>query len=84
MTFFSIILNKRPEILVFSKIANEIAQEKVSKSIEYVLTSVTEKEYLLAKIISVNGINKIILLRTYCHCKVIIYIMINVNISNIN
>lgn len=43
-------------ILVFSKIANEIAQEKVSKSIEYVLTSVTEKEYLLAKIISVNGI----------------------------
>lgn len=43
-------------ILVFSKIANEISQEKVSKSIEYVLTSVTEKEYLLAKIISVNGI----------------------------
>lgn len=40
-------------IFVFSKIANEIAQEKVSKSIEYVLTSVTEKEYLLAKIISV-------------------------------
>lgn len=39
-------------IFIFSKIANEIAQEKVSKSIEYVLTSVTAKEYLLAKIIS--------------------------------
>ncbi len=40
-------------ILIFSKIANEIAQEKVSKSIEYILTSVSEKDYLLAKIISV-------------------------------
>ena len=41
-------------IFIFSKIANEIANEKVSKSIEYVLTSVNEKEYLLAKIISVT------------------------------
>lgn len=39
-------------IFIFSKIANDIAQEKVSKSIEYVLTSVTAREYLLAKIIS--------------------------------
>lgn len=37
-------------IFIFSKIANEIAQEKVSKSIEYVLTSVTAEEYLLAKL----------------------------------
>lgn len=43
-------------IFIFSKIANEVANEKVSKSIEYVLTSVTEKEYLLAKIISVISI----------------------------
>lgn len=43
-------------IFIFSKIANEVAQEKVSKSIEYVLTSVTEKEYLLAKVISVMGV----------------------------
>lgn len=42
-------------IFIFSKIANEIAQEKVSKSIEYVLTSVSAEEYLLAKIISVIG-----------------------------
>jgi membrane protease YdiL (CAAX protease family) len=39
--------------ILFAKIASEIAQEKVSKSIEYVLTSVTAEEYLLAKIISV-------------------------------
>lgn len=39
-------------IFIFSKIANDIAQEKVSKSIEYVLTSVSAREYLLAKIIS--------------------------------
>lgn len=39
-------------IFVLSRIANEIAQEKVSKSIEYVLTSVSEKEYLLAKVSS--------------------------------
>lgn len=43
-------------IFIFSKIANEIAQEKVSKSIEYVLTSVTEKEYLLSKIVSIIGV----------------------------
>ena len=40
-------------IFIFSQIANDIAQEKVSKSIEYVLTSVSAKEYLLAKIISI-------------------------------
>lgn len=38
-------------IFVLSRIASEIAQEKVSKSIEYVLTSVSEKEYLLAKVL---------------------------------
>ena len=39
-------------ILVFSSIANEIAQEKVSKSIEYILTGVTAKEYLFVKVAS--------------------------------
>ncbi len=38
-------------IFVLSRIANEITQEKVSKSIEYVLTSVSAKEYLLAKVL---------------------------------
>ncbi len=39
-------------IFVFSRIAGEIANEKVSKSIEYVMTSVSAKEYLLAKVLS--------------------------------
>ena len=39
-------------IFVLSRIASEIANEKVSKSIEYVLTSVSAKEYLLAKVLS--------------------------------
>lgn len=41
-------------MLVLSKVANEISQEKLSKSIEYVLTSINEKEYLIAKVISIN------------------------------
>lgn len=42
-------------IFIFSNIANEVAQEKVSKSIEYVMTSISAKEYLFAKIVSVIG-----------------------------
>lgn len=43
-------------ILVFSKIASEIAQEKQSKSSEYILTTVSAKEYLFAKVFSHNFI----------------------------
>ncbi|MBO5143256.1 MAG: CPBP family intramembrane metalloprotease [Clostridia bacterium] len=39
-------------LLIFSKMANEIAQEKQSKSSEYILTTVSAKEYLFAKIFS--------------------------------
>lgn len=39
-------------ILIFSKMANEIAQEKQSKSSEYILTTVSAKEYLFSKIFS--------------------------------
>jgi ABC-type Na+ efflux pump permease subunit/membrane protease YdiL (CAAX protease family) len=49
---YSVIIVYIVLIFVLSRIANEIAQEKVSKSIEYVLTSVSEKEYLLAKVLS--------------------------------
>lgn len=38
-------------MLVFSKIGNDIAQEKQSKSSEYILTTVSSKEYLYAKVI---------------------------------
>lgn len=50
----SIVLVYMVLILVTSSIANTIAQEKTSKSIEYVLTSVTAKEYLLAKVLGVT------------------------------
>lgn len=51
--YISTIMMYMISIFIFSKIANDIAQEKASKSIEYVLTSVSAKEYLLAKIISI-------------------------------
>lgn len=41
-------------MIILSKIANDISQEKISKSIEYVLTSVSAKDYLIAKVISIN------------------------------
>ena len=41
-------------MLILSKIATDISQEKVSKSIEYVLTSISAKQYLIAKVISIN------------------------------
>ena len=37
-------------MLIFSKIGNDIAQEKQSKSSEYILTTVSAKEYLFAKV----------------------------------
>ena len=39
-------------VFIFSKMANEIAGEKQSKSTEYILTTVSAKEYLFAKIFS--------------------------------
>lgn len=41
-------------MLILSKIATDVSQEKLSKSIEYVLTSISAKEYLVAKIISIS------------------------------
>lgn len=39
-------------LLCLNKIANTISQEKMSKSIEYILTSITTKEYMISKVIS--------------------------------
>ena len=47
-SFFSYIV----AIMLFSRIANEVSQEKSSKSSEYILTSVTGKEYLFSKVAS--------------------------------
>ena len=54
-------------VIVFTRIANEISQEKSSKSSEYILTAVTGKEYLFAKVFSNIAILviQIILLLSY-------------------
>ena len=39
-------------VIVFTRIANEVSQEKSSKSSEYILTTVTGKDYLFAKVFS--------------------------------
>lgn len=39
-------------LLCLNKIANTISQEKMSKSIEYILTSISTREYLVSKVIS--------------------------------
>ncbi len=41
-------------LMILSKIANDISQEKLTKSIEYVLTSISERGYLIAKVLSIN------------------------------
>lgn len=64
-------------VFVFSKLANEIIQEKQSKSIEYVLTTVSEKEYLFAKIFS--SVAVLIIQGLFLIC----YYMIAVLISNL-
>ena len=40
-------------LLCLSKIANTISQEKMSKSIEYILTSITTKQYIISKVLSI-------------------------------
>lgn len=49
---FSSALTYLITLIIFSKMANDIAQEKQSKSSEYILTTVSAKEYLFAKIFS--------------------------------
>lgn len=39
-------------LLCLNKVANTISQEKMSKSIEYILTSITTKEYIISKVLS--------------------------------
>lgn len=41
-------------LLCLNKIANTVSQEKMSKSIEYILTSITAKEYMISKVLSMS------------------------------
>lgn len=79
----SIIIVYMVLILVLSRIANEVAQEKISKSIEYVLTSVSAKEYLLAKVLGVTITIIIQLLYSFVYYLIGNGISTIINISNI-
>ena len=70
-------------IFVLSRIANEIVTEKISKSTEYVLTSVTAKEYLLAKVLSVTLTILIQLLYTFIYYIIAMCINFGVNTGGI-
>lgn len=73
-------------ILIFSKISSEISQEKQSKSSEYILTTVSEKEYLFAKIFSNVAIVVIqgILLLIYYYIGALIANVFNISSTDIS
>ncbi|MDO4283258.1 MAG: ABC transporter permease [Clostridia bacterium] len=64
-------------IMILSATASSVAQEKNSKSIEYVLTSISAKDYLLSKVISV------ILLYVVQFIFTLLYILIGSYLSSI-
>lgn len=70
-------------IFILSSIANEIATEKLSKSIEYVLTSVDASEYLLAKVLSITITILIQLIYSFVYFMLGNCINALINISNI-
>ena len=70
-------------IFILSRIANEIATEKLSKSIEYVLTSVEASEYLLAKVLSITITIFIQLIYSFVYFMLGNCINALVNISNV-
>ncbi len=67
-------------VFIFSKMANEIASEKQSKSTEYILTTVSSKEYLFAKIFSNIAILLVqgLFLIVYYYIAAIIFNLINI------
>lgn len=67
---------------IFSKMANEIASEKQSKSTEYILTTVSAKEYLFAKVFANITILLIQGLFVFVYYFIAVAIMNIVNIYN--
>lgn len=73
-------------LLCLNKIANTISQEKMSKSIEYILTSITTKEYMISKVVSMCLIVVIqfIFMVTYTLIAVMIsslFVTVNVDVK---
>lgn len=83
---FSSALTYMLTIFIFSKMANEIASEKQSKSTEYILTTVSAKEYLFAKIFANIAILIIqgLFLFAYYFIAVAIMNIINMSVTDFN
>lgn len=64
-------------IMILSATASSVAQEKTSKSIEYVLTSISSKEYLLSKVLST------ILIYVIQFIFTILYMLIGVYLNSV-
>ena len=71
-------------LMILSKIANDISVEKVNKSIEYVLTSVEAKDYLVAKILSIifTFVIQVIFTCMYLFVSMLINSYLNLSLVN--
>ena len=69
-------------LLCLSKIANTISQEKMSKSIEYILTSITTKQYIISKVLSICL--TVIIQFVFIVAYVIVALMISTLLNNVN
>lgn len=68
-------------LLCLNKIANTISQEKMSKSIEYILTSITTKEYMIAKVLSMclTVVVQFVFMLAYLIIAIMISSLLNMN-----
>ena len=69
-------------LLCLSKIANTISQEKMSKSIEYILTSITTKQYIISKVLSICF--TVIIQFIFMVAYIIVALMISTILSSVN
>lgn len=69
-------------LLCLSKIANTISQKKMSKSIEYILTSITTKQYIISKVLSICF--TVIIQFVFIVAYVIVALMISTLLNNVN
>ncbi len=67
-------------LLCLNKIASTISQEKISKSIEYILTSISSKEYMISKVLSMCLI--VVIQFVFVLSYIIIALMLSVLLSS--
>ncbi len=86
INYFSAAITYLLAVIVFTRISNEVSQEKASKSSEYILTSVNEKEYLFAKVFSniIILVIQILLLIAYYVIAVSIFSIFKTTLTDIS